>query len=134
MVELTREQALRRSQIISNVHYDLILSFFEHEKEFDGYIRVTFDLKEINDDVFLNFEGKDIKYCRVNDQEVPKGQEIFKDHMIHLPHDMLTIGKNQVDVRYTGLYRRDGIGLHRYKGKVLKLRTNRPFFTYRSDR
>ena len=112
---MTREEALRRSSIISEVHYDLILSFLNHEKEFEGYIRATFSLSEISEDVFLNFEGKSLEYCRINGQEVDKENEIFIDHKINLPNNMLQVGKNVVDVRYTGFYRKDGIGLHRYE-------------------
>jgi len=58
LIELTREDALLRSEVVSGVHYDLILSFFEHETEFDGYVRVTFQLSKVNEHAVLNFEGR----------------------------------------------------------------------------
>lgn len=113
--ELTKEQTISRSRIISEVHYDLLLSLYEHETEYDGYIRATFQLSEVNESVFFNFEGKNLLYVRVNGEEVPFDKEIYKDHKIYIPVDMLTEGRNIVDIRFTGLYRRDGIGLHRYE-------------------
>ena len=115
IVELTRDEANERSKIVSGVHYDLVLSFFQHETEFEGYIRVTFTLSEVSNYAFLNFEGKQLYFCTINGEAVPTDKEIFNDHMIHLPKDMLKVGENVVDVRYTGIYRRDGVGLHRYE-------------------
>lgn len=62
-----------------------------------------------------NRVGKLLKHVKINGKQVDDGKQIFLDHMIHLPQDMLKVGENVVEIEYIGLYRRDGIGLHRYK-------------------
>lgn len=45
---LTRDDAEERVKVISNVNYDLVLSFINDDKTYEGYVRVTFDLESIS--------------------------------------------------------------------------------------
>lgn len=42
--ELSRDDANLRHKLISDVHYDLVLSFLNDEKTYEGYVRITFKL------------------------------------------------------------------------------------------
>lgn len=41
-LELTRDDALARASLFSDVSYDLVLSFLKDEKTYEGYVRVKF--------------------------------------------------------------------------------------------
>ena len=114
-IELKRDQAFERSKIISDVHYDVVMSLTKHENVFQGYNRVKFSLSDTSKDVFIDFKGHSVKYLKINGNDIDRatyGNEIYHNGTIKFPKEVLQ-ESNVVDIRFVGTYRRDGNGLHR---------------------
>ena len=112
-IDLSRDEAKGRFLAITDVTYDLVLAFIKSEKSYEGYLRVTFKFKGGDQKfVFLNFKGESLDFVRVNDTVVEKTKDIFRGNKIFIPVELLA-EENVVDIRFTGTYRRDGVGLHR---------------------
>jgi hypothetical protein len=67
-ISLYKDEAVRRSELMSNVKYDLFLSLRKKEG-FRGKLIVTFDLNSTDfeqDELFLDFQGQAIADFEVN--------------------------------------------------------------------
>ena len=113
ILDLSRDEAKGRFLAITDVTYNLVLAFIKCDKSYEGYLRVSFKFKGGDQKfVFLNFKGESLDFVRVNDTLIDQKQDVFKGNKIFIPVDLLT-EENVVDIRFTGTYRRDGVGLHR---------------------
>lgn len=65
---------------------------------FHGQVNIHFGVSESNnEDIFLDFRGKVIKFILVNGEYLENANTaaIFKDHKIIIPHKMLSSGVNE---------------------------------------
>eukprot|EP00742_Colponemidia_sp_Colp-10_P005329 GILJ01005694.1.p1 GENE.GILJ01005694.1~~GILJ01005694.1.p1 ORF type:complete len:995 (-),score=154.05 GILJ01005694.1:73-2958(-) len=130
---LSEDEARYRSQNLSNVRYELILSL-RPGSEYDGDCTIHFTHRHPSKGIFLDFTGKTIRLLRVNGREVKPGRqgrsrtksmeqfsheevEVATDwhgHRIYLSGDLLR-PINQVRVAYTNDYDHNGEGFHQFK-------------------
>lgn len=65
-VYLTKEEAIHRAEIISQVTYRLVLSLNTNQTSFQGNVVITFYLAKASDKLFIDFKGRVIKRFMVN--------------------------------------------------------------------
>lgn len=112
---LERDYAAVRAARISNVHYDLAISLPEKNEPFSGSTTITFDLKDTQNPVTLDFVEGTVDSVTVNNKSVNVDHNGF---FITLLPNALKAGKNTVTVDYSHPYRRDGRGLHWFQDPV----------------
>lgn len=61
----------------------------------------------------MNFKGQSLDFVKVNGTDLSPEENVFRKNKIFLPVDLLQ-EDNTIDVRFTGVYRKDGAGLHYY--------------------
>ena len=103
---LTKEEAESRSQIISNVSYQLLLSLTTHENFF-GSLTVTLSVNSLSP-IWLDFKGECVEALKINNEP---HEVIYEDCRIYLPG--LSLGINTIQLNFTGIYSTDGSGLHK---------------------
>eukprot|EP00826_Nyctotherus_ovalis_P036900 TRINITY_DN3317_c0_g1_i10.p1 TRINITY_DN3317_c0_g1~~TRINITY_DN3317_c0_g1_i10.p1 ORF type:complete len:912 (-),score=327.19 TRINITY_DN3317_c0_g1_i10:142-2877(-) len=110
--DLTTGEADERADVVSNVDYTLMLVLHKGT-EYLGYLTASFDLSQANDKLFLDFHGKEVMSCSVNDATVPP-KEIFCRRRVKIPGKSLKAGRNTVSLAFRNLYATDGNGLHHF--------------------
>jgi len=113
-VPLYKTEALYRSKLVRNPYYMIALSLLPGGLNFEGQVIVNFDLSLVSSDIFLDFEGSKVLSIVVNGKEA-MFPDLFSEHKIKLPVELLKEGRNQAQVRFTGTYVRDCQGLHYFK-------------------
>ena len=64
--------------------------------------------------IFINYKGDSLAFIKINGETVPVSEGVFRENKIYLPSKYLK-EDNEVDIRFTGNYRKDGNVLHYYK-------------------
>jgi len=109
---LNTAEVINRARVISNVKYTLLLILHKGE-EYLGYVKVEFELAEINDNLFLDFQGNSLISYIFNDASIP-AKDIFERRRIRIPTTHQKIGSNTIKVVFRNEYAVDGYGLHRF--------------------
>jgi aminopeptidase N len=133
-ISLYKTEAMKRSQLISNVKYDLFLAY-GLKNEFKGRIILKFKLnsEDFEDgDLFLDFHGKAIAGVKINGDKVDCK---FENHRIYFPKKHLKKGKNMVFLKFKNTYVTNSAGLHRFEDpedhRVYLFSHLEPFFCHR---
>lgn len=108
---LSQKEAERRSQILSDVKYNLFVDVTGGAKNFAGEQQMTFVLNR-REDVWVDFQEGVITEAIVNGKslKLERGPVHVK-----LPKANLVVGENLVIMRFTHEYSRSGSGLHRFQ-------------------
>ena len=109
---LTREEALARSQQVSSVAYRLYFEFAEGARSYDGRAQLSFDLRSVPSSLFLDFQGDQLKKLSINGQIVEDAA--ISKHRVALARELLKPGRNQVILEYRNEFDTNGSGLHRF--------------------
>ncbi|MGK5086288.1 M1 family aminopeptidase [Bdellovibrionota bacterium FG-2] len=137
---LTQTEATFRSQVISKVIYNLRFRLGGESRDFEGYARIRFHYKRINDQVvWLDFEGGAIRQLTLNG--VLDNQSRFDRHRIYFLAAELKEGENEVEIAFSHPYGRgsrdvrDDGGLVRIRdtneGRIYLHSNLEPFFANR---
>ncbi len=107
---LTQDYALKRSENVSNVSYQLKFDF-TNDESFEGTTAVHFVLKN-KMYLTLDFVDGEVQELIVNGDRV--GRPSYNGFFIEIPQEKLKIGDNSILVTYTHDYSKNGSGLYRY--------------------
>ena len=108
---ITQREAAIWRHFLSDVKYDLSLSLF-HQTTFTGRCIITFGLSEIPENLFLLFQGKEIRSYKINGINVFQNcNSLIRDQRIYIPSNLLLTGINTIEIDYVGNYHNDGSGL-----------------------
>ena len=117
---LSQEQAEKRAQLFAptkdNIDYNLFLICRKGDT-FEGHLTITFDLKIVSQDLFLDYAGTTIDLVRINGNDIHSThnyESLRNKRFLTLLGSHLQEGKNEVQIRYKNLYANDGLGLHSF--------------------
>lgn len=48
------------------MQYKLVLSFVPNSETYEGYVEIFFELKEKQQDLFIDFTGEECKWIKIN--------------------------------------------------------------------
>ncbi len=111
---ISQYQASLRSQVISDVHYELDFQL-TGGNEFTATSKVTFNLSDVPKQLSLDLNKAQIKRFVVN------GTAMYPDYngaYISLNPRLLNSGKNTVEVQFSRAHSTNGEGLHRFQDPV----------------
>ncbi|CAI2382602.1 unnamed protein product [Moneuplotes crassus] len=133
-ISLYRTEAMRRSEIVSDVRYTLFMSY-GLEESFRGKLTTQFKLNTTEfeeSELFFDFQGEAIAALEVNDERVDFK---FEDQRIFFPKETLSEGINEVTLKFKNTYVRNGAGLHWFRDpgddRVYLYSHLEPFFCHR---
>ncbi len=121
---LTREQAVARSKMISQVTYALDVDLTGSSEEFQAKAILQFNLKakarELDHSLLVDFEGGKISSILVNEVSLSdmKSSERFDGHHLFFRSSELRPTGNKIEISYSHPYSHDGRGLHRFQDPV----------------
>lgn len=107
-LNLTRDEAMERSSIISNVTYDVTVDLTGNDATFASATTLTFDAMK-GATTFVDLVADSIESIRLNGTEL--GTDIYRDNRIELPE---LDEKNTLEVDARCLYMHTGEGMHRF--------------------
>ena len=110
--KLTLTDATMRSQIISNVRYDLTITVDDRKDFFKGEETVRFQLSKVAK-VFLDFQGGIVQQLKVNDMTVTTA--FHRDGKVELPVSPLKVGENILRITFDHPYSKENNGLYQFK-------------------
>jgi aminopeptidase N len=126
---LYKTEAEKREKLVSNVSYQLLISFLKDAdtsvdgsrgKAFYGHVTVKFDLEKSfktanSEDLFLDYFGYGVKNIKLNGKHMSSGI-YFHHQRIYFDPSLLKIGDtNVLSVSFKSKYRNDGEGPHLFK-------------------
>ena len=106
---LTRAEAAARARVVEAPRYDIALDLTASDQTFPIATTIRFECAEPGVTTFLEFVGASVDELIVNGATLDAGSA-FDGTRIALPGLAAT---NEVRIRATGRYQRNGIGLHR---------------------
>ncbi|AKT51516.1 aminopeptidase N [Arsenicicoccus sp. oral taxon 190] len=106
---LTRDEARHRSQVVSDVSYDVELDLMTGPTTFTTTTTARFRATP-GAETFLDLVGDSVQEIVLNGRHLDPA-EAYADSRIHLPD---LAADNEVLVRATGIYMNTGEGLHRF--------------------
>jgi aminopeptidase N len=106
---LTRDEALARASLISGATYDVSLDLTAGDEHFRIDATIRFDCGEPGSSTFLEFIGSAVHEASLNGESLEAGA-IFDGTRIAIGG---LAARNELRIRATGAYQRNGIGLHR---------------------
>ena len=113
LANLTRDDARARAAAVSDVEYDIHLTFARDAQGYSGRARVRFTCAKAGQPVFLDFVGREIVALELNGAPVDGGA--YQGPRIVLPPARVLAGANEVAVQYACSYDHDSVGLHHFK-------------------
>jgi aminopeptidase N len=108
---LTEAYARYRSQLVSDVAYELFFDLDGFARQFLGRTMIHFELKELADNLSVDFSGGVIDKLRLNGRDI---EPDYNGHFINLPREFLRKGPNSIILSYRQPYSSDGAGVHRF--------------------
>ncbi|MGE3973259.1 MAG: aminopeptidase N [Bdellovibrionales bacterium] len=105
--------ALERSRLVKDPVYKLHIKLEKEKETFAGEETLSFRLVEKEDDVWVDFKYGEVTELLVNRIKVEKVE--IKDFRIRLPEDLLVAGQNDIFIRYTQKFSKNGTGLYRFQ-------------------
>ena len=113
LANLTRDDARRRADLVSNVDYRVTLAFERGARGYTGRCQIAFDMAR-PEPVFLDFVGREVRSIVLNGQRLPP--DAHRGHRIELPP--LAAGRNVAEVDYACDYDVESVGLHHFRDPV----------------
>ena len=113
---LYRTEAFERSAQVSNAKYRIAYALLRGGERFHGQSKITFDLKEVSDKIFVDYRGEKLLSLKVNGNQITEGNP-FRDHRIYFDQKHLVVGSNTVEVRYISNYVKDCEGVQFFVDK-----------------
>ena len=111
---ISQYQAALRSQVISDIHYDLDFQL-TGDAEFSATSKVTFQLSEVPKQLSLDLNKAQIKRFIINGTAVYPN---YNGAYISLNTRLLTSGENTIEVQFSRAHSTNGEGLHRFKDPI----------------
>lgn len=122
---LTREVAIQRRRLLSNVAYALWFGLDESHEDYQGRAVIRFEVRsrgrELSQPLALDFVGGTLHSLTINGVHIDPlmgDPTRYDGHRIWLKPKELLSGLNRVEISFSHLYSRDGNGLHRFKDPV----------------
>ena len=113
---LYRKEAFERSTVVKNVKYRIAYALLRGGERFHGQSKITFDLTEVSDKIFVDYRGEKILSLSVNGNQIISGNP-FRDHRIYFDKQHLVSGANSVEIRYISNYVKDCEGVQVFTDK-----------------
>ncbi len=107
-LNLTREEASARAEILAVHHYDIALDLTKGSTDFGSRTRIEFDATE-GSSTFADLVSTNVRSIRLNDEELGSG--VHQDHRIALAN---LREHNVLEVDADCQYMHTGEGLHRF--------------------
>ncbi len=108
---LTQQYAEFRATQVENVRYELAVVLDSSLAYFSGENRVAFDLPENASDLTIDFANGEVLGVSANGVVI---EADYNDSYITVPAAALTVGRNEVVIRFSHNWSDDGSGLYRY--------------------
>ncbi len=113
---LTKEDALRRSELVSNVEYKLCVCLRKGGESYLGSVEIAFDLAAPPRDLQVDFLGKSLARLSVNGADVAPGEGVFRGHRITLAAGALNGGaRNSVWIEFEASYVTNCAGMQYFR-------------------
>ena len=109
------EQAAARSARIADVAYVLEFELDGEADEYTGRVRTTFELRDAQSNLDVDFAGGTVGGVRVNGSLV---QAPYNGYFVTLPASSLRTGSNTFEIAFSRPYSTDGSGLYRFRDPV----------------
>lgn len=109
---LTREQALQRSKLVSEVSYDLSINYADHSS-FEVTQNIGFQCKGCELPLRLDFSGETPQKIQVNGKPLEPALALTPGQIL-LPPRFLVEGKNQIEIRFPVRANNSNFPLYRY--------------------
>jgi aminopeptidase N len=126
---LTREEAFRRSSLLSEVSYSLQLRLLK-DTHYEGTVLVKFSVRDPQAEIWLDFKAEEISSFQVNGTDSAVNWLRGKLHL-----SGLQAGENSVSVAFKNNYSNDGCGLHQFTdpedGESYVYTQFEPFYAHR---
>ena len=107
------EEAIKRKEQISDVHYNLNIVIDKASKTYNGETLIKFNFRGKNDDELqIDFITKNINSIKLNNQEITNYKT--DDFLITIPTRILKNSSNTITLNYTNEYNKTGSGFHRF--------------------
>ncbi|HET9410486.1 MAG TPA: aminopeptidase N, partial [Candidatus Dormibacteraeota bacterium] len=110
---MTREEARRRSALLSDLHYEVRLDLTTGAEMFGSSTEVTFRCAEPGASTFVEFIGPSVERAELNGRSLPASA--FDGGRVQLEG---LAAENRLKVAGTARYMHDGTGLHRFQDPV----------------
>ena len=114
LIPIPYEDTLLWDSIVCDAQYDITL-LLQNKPTYEGECKITFDLKEIPQRLFLAFQSDKILSYKINENEIFPGHknssEYIIDQRVYLPSQFLKTKSNIVEICYVNDYHNDGSGL-----------------------
>jgi aminopeptidase N len=108
---LSQNTASQRSQVISDVKYQIHLDLKQQSDTYVGECTLCFSLKSIPETLPVDFIYRDITEATLNSKPISIQQS---NCTILLPVDSLQLGENRLKISYINKFDHHGTGLHRF--------------------
>ncbi len=121
---LSREQAVIRSKIVTQVNYALDVDLTKSADEFEARAILLFDLKpkakDTQQPLLIDLEGGKISSIQLNGQSLSDldRPERLDGHHVYFNLSELKPSANRIEITYTHPFSHDGRGLHRFQDPV----------------
>lgn len=117
-VLLSRDDANKRKEIVSDIEYDFQLALQKGEYFFgNAVINFYVNREPEAGELFLNFRAIAISKLTINDAQIEAGA-VFKNQRIRLDKPHIVSGWNTVQLRYMAKYGTTSVALHTYTDKA----------------
>ena len=119
MKHLTQTASHDRAQLIpSPISYFLFIKEDKCQK-YSGLLKLTFTLKALLPDLFLDYEGSHIESITVNSKSIEKSPEgsysnLWNGNNLLIKPEYLSIGSNEIIIEFLNNYTKDGNGFHSF--------------------
>jgi len=113
---LTKNQAVARSAVISNVSYKLTMALVQKSETYHGFQTAKFSLSEVNDQVFFDFKGRAMHALEINGKALNKADhpDVWSKHKVALPAAHLKVGDNEFKIAFEAKYVTDCDGMQKF--------------------
>lgn len=109
----TQDFAKARSKQVGAIDYDLRFSFQPGKKHYDGEATLTVELKK-EGDLTIDFSGKSINSVSVENKPITDFVFSNATGTLLIGQDHLGLGKQHIEISFTGTYSHQGQGLHQF--------------------
>lgn len=110
---LTFENALHRSDAVTNIRYKLHIHLTSDNSEYQGEANLRFNLKDTQN-IFLDFS--DQEGAKISEIQINKKRSAYRweEGKIYLASENLKLKENEVRILFSNSFSNKGKGLHRF--------------------
>jgi len=110
---LSQTFAAERAARVSRVSYDLELRFHKAATNYQGTVKIEFQLRDRADDLIVDFANRSIGQLLCNGQAVGIDYRADLGRLV-VPKTHLKVGSNHLEIDFSADYANDGEGLHHF--------------------